>query len=1218
MLASQNEIIQKKLPVDLVYPHLDTKNSRWFYFSSASRPFGMVNLSPDTQTGGAWGSGYRYNTDTIKGFSHIHAWQLAGISVMPVVFNENIFKDHYSKFKHENEIIFPGYHSVILEKYNIKAEISSTKRVGFHKYRYENHNAKAILFKLDGQLGPSLMKDGELTKSGKFSLDGKTTNAPTIRRPKDCTVYFHVNFNSPISKIEKDPETGYYLVYFEDSQKEELMMKVAISYTSIQNAKLNLKAELDHWDFNKIVEESRVEWNKELSKIEIEGGSIEQQRRFYTDLWHALQGRRVISDYFGTYPDNTGEQFRIGQLPLDKNGKPLFNHYNSDSFWGAQWTINTLWGLVYPEIMYEMVNSLMQYYKDGGMVPRGPSGGNYTFVMTGASSTPFIVSAIQQGIIKDNLEEIYFALRKNHEPGGIMSKAGYEHKTSLGGDLDNYLKLGYVPYPNPWGNYGYHQDGASLTLEYAYQDWCLAQLADKLNNREDYQKYTQRSLNYKNVFDEQSGWMRPKDVNGKWKTDYDPYLYENGFNESNGAQSSWFVPHDLNGLANLMGGIKKAKDRLQKSFENAQVLGFTTASSHAHEQHQEYSRIPINYGNQPSIHTAFIFNHFNTPWLTQYWTRQIVDSVYSDLNTESGYNGDEDQGLMSSLSVLMKIGLFSMDGGCAENPMYEIGSPIFSKTTIQLNQKYYKGKSITINAFNNSQFNSYIQSAKYNGNSISRPKISHKEITDGGILELNMSKNPTFNVMDFGAIPDADTINTLAFQKAIDKASELGGARVLVPKGKFLTGSLILKSNVELFLEKGAVLLGSTNPFDYFNSNDNLTPNTIRNTDNSMLGLIKASNALNISILGEGKIDGQGLALALNGDSLHHAGIYIDKNYNYRRLRPSELLRPKLFNIQNCSNINIKNLQLQNSASWGLSFDLCKNLSLDSLTILNRAYWNNDGIDITDCKNVRITNCDVNAADDGICLKSYHPESKNDSIYIANCTVRSSASAVKFGTGSFGAFTNLTIDNIKIFDTFRSAIAIESVDGAKIENIKVSNIYAKNTGNAIFIRLGHRDGKSPGSIKNVHISNMKVQIPFDRPDINYDLRGPEVDFFHNPFPSSITGIPGHSVENIILEDISITYPGRATKGMAYIPLSNLERVPEQINKYPEFSMFGELPAWGFYIRHAKNIQFKNVTLSLDDYDFRPAIVTDDVEKFEYENLNFNGQGKHKQLFINQK
>ncbi|MCW0484972.1 glycoside hydrolase family 28 protein [Gaoshiqia sediminis] len=449
-------------------------------------------------------------------------------------------------------------------------------------------------------------------------------------------------------------------------------------------------------------------------------------------------------------------------------------------------------------------------------------------------------------------------------------------------------------------------------------------------------------------------------------------------------------------------------------------------------------------------------------------------------------------------------------------------------------------------------------------------------------------------ITDYGAVADGKTMNTEAIQSAINEASENGGGSVVFPNGDFLSGCLELKSNVELFLRDGAVLLGSTNPDDYYEMKTEGRPESPKKNDNSQMALIVAFRANNIALKGRGLIDGQGRALALTIDSLHHAGVRIDPKYNYGRMRPNETARPKLFRFSECDHVEVSDLQLKNSACWGLSFELCSNMVFVNLKINNRAYWNNDGIDITDCRNVKVINCDVNSADDGICLKSYYPGYFNDSIYIANCTVRSSASAIKFGTASFGGFKNVTVENIKVFDTFRSAIAIESVDGGDIENINVSNISAKNTGNAIFIRIGHREGEQPGMVRNIHIKDVKVQVPFGRPDIDYDMRGPAVNYRHNPHPSSVVGIPGYDVEGVILENIEITYPGRATKGMAYIPLSDLDRVPEKIKNYPEFSMFGELPAWGFFIRHAKGIVLKNVRLKLNHPDFRPAFVFDDV------------------------
>ena len=438
------------------------------------------------------------------------------------------------------------------------------------------------------------------------------------------------------------------------------------------------------------------------------------------------------------------------------------------------------------------------------------------------------------------------------------------------------------------------------------------------------------------------------------------------------------------------------------------------------------------------------------------------------------------------------------------------------------------------------------------------------------------------------------TLCTQQLQHAIDSVYTAGGGRLTLSKGTYLTGELILRSGVELHLEEGAIILGSTSPYDYNKVETKQSAGDERK-DKSQLGLIIAKDALDIAITGKGTIDGQGLALALTIDSLHHTGERIDPNYNKRRQRPSELVRPTLFNFVDCKNVRIEGVHLRNSAGWGLSFHQCTDVMLSGLDIFNRAYWNNDGIDLTDCKQVLIENCRVNSADDGICLKSYNPGSCNEDINIRNCEIRSSASAIKFGTASYGGFRNISISGIRVFDTFRSALAIESVDGAIIEDVSADDIIAKNTGNALFIRLGQRSGNRKGAIRNVHITNLTAQIPFERPDINYDLRGPEVDYFHNVHPAPICGIPDNPIENIYLENINITYPGRATKGMAYVPLWRKSDVPEQIDKYPEFTMFGELPAWGFYLRHVRNITLKNVQLSLADDDFRPAIVEDDVE-----------------------
>lgn len=448
---------------------------------------------------------------------------------------------------------------------------------------------------------------------------------------------------------------------------------------------------------------------------------------------------------------------------------------------------------------------------------------------------------------------------------------------------------------------------------------------------------------------------------------------------------------------------------------------------------------------------------------------------------------------------------------------------------------------------------------------------------------------------------DGKTLVTAQLQQAIDRIAKKGGGILVLTPGTYLSGSIFLKTGVRLRLQEGAMLLGSDNPYHYQLVDVGVSGDDSRH-DNACMALVMAKDAQHIGIEGKGVIDGNGLQLALNADSLHHTGENVDAHYNERRQRPSELVRPKLIFLTGCSDVVLDGGHYRSSANWGLSFDLCRDMRLRHLHVLNRAYWNNDGIDVTDCQNVLIEDCHINSADDGICLKSYHVDSGNENITIRDCEIVSSASAVKFGTASWGSFRHIDIGGITIKDTFRSAIAIESVDGACIEDVNVHDISAVNTGNAIFVRLGQRAGDRKGRIDNVTIRNLYCQVPFGRPDEAYDLRGPEVDFFHNPFPSSVCGIPGNKIGRVTIENVTIDCPGRATRGMGYMPLWRAKDVPERVEKYPEFSMFGELPAYGFYLRHVGEVAFRNVRLNLAAEDFRPAFVMEDVDSCAMEGV----------------
>lgn len=466
-------------------------------------------------------------------------------------------------------------------------------------------------------------------------------------------------------------------------------------------------------------------------------------------------------------------------------------------------------------------------------------------------------------------------------------------------------------------------------------------------------------------------------------------------------------------------------------------------------------------------------------------------------------------------------------------------------------------------------------------------------------------------ITSYGAVADGRTNNASFIQKAIDEVSATGGGSVIIPKGNFMTGTIFLKSGVDLHLEQGACLLGTHNRSEY----------EIGGT-----ALIEAKEQKDVSISGTGTIDGQAHELLLDIFKELRSGEVKGEDSMWMMKRPGEGERKMILSFDKCTDIKVSGITLRNSSSWVQNYTECNGLIIEGITIQSTAYWNNDGIDITDSKNVTIKHCTINSADDGICLKSSNPGAYCNNIYIDSCTIRSSASAFKMGTASAGGFKDIRVRNLTIFDTYRSAIAIESVDGGTVENIDIQNIVAKNTGNAIFIRRGHRNkGGGVGTLKGVYIANVKVDVPLLKPDQGYPTEGPpdhlrpgedkmpkrpsSFHIFGHPFlpynliPSSIVGVPGYPVQGVVLENIEITYGGRASKDIAYIPLGAITSIPENESGYSEFSMFGELPAWGFYVRHAENIKMKNVKIKYLENDFRPAFVFDDVEGIDMADID---------------
>lgn len=450
----------------------------------------------------------------------------------------------------------------------------------------------------------------------------------------------------------------------------------------------------------------------------------------------------------------------------------------------------------------------------------------------------------------------------------------------------------------------------------------------------------------------------------------------------------------------------------------------------------------------------------------------------------------------------------------------------------------------------------------------------------------------------FGIRSDGVTLDTRSIQFAIDYINQAGGGRLVFEVGRYLTGSIHLKSNVTVDLKEGAVLVGSLNPFDY-------------DKEKGITAMILATDQHDIAITGKGVIDGQGRALAVNVTDIIHKGLIKDL---FRNDRPEVEDRAMIIRFLSCHNVLLRGVTIRNSSSWVETYDQCTNLVLDSIYVDSKAFWNNDGIDIVDCDTVAVTNSFVDAADDGICLKSQDASTSCRNVLIRNCTIRSSANGIKFGTTSFGGFRNIRIISNKVFDTYRSAIALEAVDGGFVEDVLVDTLLSVNTGNAIFLRVGERQPGRKGKMDNIRIRNMDAEIPAGKPDAGYDYEGPIEDMPRNVSPVVIAGMPDVPITGVYLDNITLRYPGGGNPLFARIGLDELDKVPERPAAYPDFSMFRELPAWGVYIRHARDIHCTNLSLSCEKKDYRTAIVLDDVHQSTFVSTHIKEPGSKKGFY----
>jgi predicted alpha-1,2-mannosidase len=739
--------------VSWVDPYIETTRGRYFFFVTGSQPYGMISAAPLTRNKNQQGGGYNYNSEEVLGFPQIHGWMLSGLDMMPTTGSVDPTKgeQHWkSKFSHDDEIVQPGYHKMYLKDYGIWMEQTAGQRVSFYKFTYTKDNVSNILFNLGGYVSTSTMTDAVVHKVDNYTIEGEFNTVGRLwGGPDKVKIYFVAKFDKPFEQMDgwadkavftdvddvkgasgstprrtpgwsyHDAPTSGVSAKFNVKKAEAVQVKMAVSYTNLENAHKNLESEIAHWDFARARKEAQDEWNEWFGKIKVEGGTEAQQIKFYTDLWHVLLGRHKIDDVSGDYPDYTeGEvvgshtlraKFKLRTLPRDENGKVKHHMYNSDAFWLTQWNLNVLWGLAWPEMQDEFSASLVQYADNGKLLPRGPNVGGYSYIMTGCPATPLITSAYQKGVLtKVDTKHAYKTMKRNHMPGGMLDGVKKNRQRGF---------------------------NAGITLETAFQDWTLAEMAKDLKLKKDEKYFTKRSGDWKELFHKGQKLIFPKNADGTW-------LHENplsgrGWIEANAWQGTWQVAHAINELANLMGGNDTLCKKLNYAFEQAASTDFVFG----------YGGGYVSYANQPGCSNAHVFNHAGKPWLSQYWVRRVNEQAYGAITPDKGYGGhDEDQGQMGGVSALMSMGLFSLKGTSSSEPMYDINSPVFDKITITLDPDYYQGNEFTIITHNNSRENCYIQKIILNGIEITSPKFPHVAFAKGGNLEIWLGNKPNKSI----------------------------------------------------------------------------------------------------------------------------------------------------------------------------------------------------------------------------------------------------------------------------------------------------------------------------------------------------------------------------------------------------------------------------------------------------------------------------------------
>ncbi len=707
-ISCQNSISQPDEPASYVNPFIGT-DAHGHTYPGATLPFGMVQLSPDTRLSGWDGaSGYHYSDSVIYGFSHT-ALNGTGIGdygdilVMPVV-GEPVFinEEYKSPFRKETEKATAGYYSVFLDKPQVKAEMTATTRVGYHRYTFPESGMANIIIDLEHR---DKVVDSWIEIVSDMEIRGmrRSTNWA-----EDLIWYFHMEFSKPferkgiaLNNIPQDDATRgegpnvKAFVGFSTSEDEMIEVKVSLSAVDSDGAYANMQAELPGWSFDEVRFDAFEAWNDELSKIIVSGGSKEQYTTFYTALYHAFLQPNTFFDVDRRYRG----------IDREIHFADYHDVYTVFSLWDTYRTWHPLMTIIDQKRTEEYIKVMLDIYEKGGLLPIWELAANETYTMIANHSIPVIVDAWMKGI-------------RGFDEGKAM-EAMIHSATRDHYGLDAYKKHGHIP-----GDM--EHESISKTLEYAYNDWCIAIMAKETGNYAVYEEYIQRAQFYKNIFDPSTGFMRPR-LNGGWLTPFDPTTIDWHFTEANSWHYSFYVPQDVTGFYQLHGGKEKLAAKMDELF--------TTDAPITGRDMKDVTGLIGQYahGNEPSHHMAYLYNFVNQPWKTQSRVRQIIDEQYSHF--PDGLAGNEDCGQMSAWLVMSAMGFYPVTPGATD---YVIGTPWFSEVELILEN----GKVFRITANKVSEKNFYIQSAQLNGGDYTKSYISHFDIMNGGHLHFEMGSQP--------------------------------------------------------------------------------------------------------------------------------------------------------------------------------------------------------------------------------------------------------------------------------------------------------------------------------------------------------------------------------------------------------------------------------------------------------------------------------------------